>query len=162
MSISAVNDTAASLGSAFAVIIEDVVAGGGADGTEVDGPSVDRTVIEGAPKSPFLGGAILVTAEAVLGAGETLTVDVQIQDSPNASVWTDYATLSAVLVLTSVGGSTERGTGLVTIQDPTTKKVLQGADKFLRAQVTPTMSAGATDTADLTASFVFSGGAVAP
>lgn len=124
-------------------------AGGGADGNEVSGGWVDRGVAKSAK--------IVLTYTTTLADGETLTLASNLQDASDSS-GTDAAdygdtgeSYSATVVATGdTGGSTETGTVEYDIN-------LAGADSYVQAQFTPTLSASTTDTAVVAATIVTGG-----
>lgn len=132
----------------------DAVAAGAGDATESDGEWVNRRETD--PANLNVESAKLVIAwEAVLGATETLSLAANIQDA-TASDGTgaaDYgdALANAVVATGGAGGSTERGVTELDVN-------LEGANQFIRSQITPDLSAANTDTARIQAIWVFPGG----
>lgn len=123
-----------------------VTAGGGGDGAEVDGEWIDR--------QGFKSCVVVITYEATLGDGETLTLAGNLQDATDSAGTgaADFgdALASAVVATGGTGGSTERGTEEIEVN-------LTEAERFIRAQFTPTLSAGTTDTANVAATIILGG-----
>lgn len=119
-----------------------IVAGGAGDGVEVNGATIDR--------KGFDSALLLVPHEANLSGSDTLTVAVQLQhgDESDAS---DMADLGTTYNITSATLSAD-GEGLLAVDID-----LSGVKRYVRAQVTPTLSAGATDTAEVSSVFVLGG-----
>lgn len=127
----------------------DATAGGAGNNTLVDGYSLDREGFAGGslPNTALLG--ILFTA--TLAATKTLSIAVDVQHSADGSTWVDYATQAATVVATGPTGG-----GTVTGQLPFGVD-LTGANRFVRVNFTPDLSATATDTAELIACGAFGG-----
>ncbi len=122
-----------------------VTAGAGGDNTAVTGVIIDRALI-GNPQSAVLA----VPFTATLAAGETLSIGYSIEEG-NAANLSDAAVLTSadpVVVATGVGTVT----GAFEVNVP-----LAGAGRYVRANFTPDLSRGATDTAALSAVLVFGG-----
>ena len=110
-------------------------AGGTGDATEVDGTTIDMTTFTNRPESI----AYVVTARAVLADTKSLTVTANLQESSDGSTWVDVAAGAVILTLTSDGGSTEVGTGMLKVD-------LTHSLRYTRIQVTPDLDATGTDT----------------
>lgn len=128
-----------------------LVAGGGADGVEINGDSVNR--------DRYNSALLLVAVKGAITAAQTLTVAVQLQhaDDNGAGAAGAYADLSASYAVTSV------------VVDNTTTEALMAvsidlseAKEWIRCQITPTFSAGATDTGEVAAVWVLGGAEVLP
>lgn len=137
--------------SAFQAINKTAVAAGAGDATEVNGSWVDRVLADvGMAQSAKL----VITFTATLAASATLTFAGNFQDATDSSGTgaADYSTaFSATVVATGdSGGSTETGTVEIDVD-------LSGARQFIRSQITPNLSAGATDTCEWSACLVFYG-----
>ena len=133
-----------------------VVAGSGADGVAQNGNIIDRldTALFGDPARIFLSAKIVIVVTAVLAATETATIELKAQDGSDSGLSdaADYGTAPADLVLTGgAGGSTERAVLEMDLE-------LGAAKQYVRAVVTPTLSAGATDTAAIAVAWAFGGG----
>ena len=110
-------------------------AGGAGDVTEIDGAAVNRNSYN-MPES----GWILVQYKTTLGASETLALTVKIQESADGSTW-DTAVVLANAVTVKTGALTDS-------EDHYLVKVkLSDRKQYIRAQVTPDLSASSTDTA---------------
>lgn len=117
-----------------------VTAGGGADGTAINGNAIDLSAMD----KPESLTAFLPLA-ATLAATQTLTTTFKWQVSADGSSgWTDLTGKSGTLdVLTGAsGGSTEVAVSKTTL-DLNFSEML----RYVRLVLTPTMSAGSTDTA---------------
>lgn len=145
------NDIGAHLGHRFGGVASIVAAGGG-DDVEVEGPYHDRV-------TPRYHSVVLAVAwEATLGDGETLSLALAIQQADDAGGTNaeDLVAASSVVVATGPGGGG-------TVQGVTTLKTsLETAKGFVGAKFTPDLSAGATDVATLGASLIFGGADVLP
>lgn len=128
-----------------------VTAGAGTDGAEVSGPWVDR--------QGFDSAKIVIAYETVLAHGETLTLAGNIQDATDnagtSSADHGDTLASAVQATADSGGSTENGVAEFDVD-------LSGANQFIRAQFTPTMSAAGTDTANCMAVVLLGGAQEVP
>lgn len=146
MSIARQRNIGAYLSSANALVASVVTAGGGGDGLEQDGYYNDR--------SRKLSGVLVVSYAATLAQDETLSLAANLQDASDAAGTgvADYgdAFADAVVATGGTGGSTEVGTIEIDVD-------LSSADAFVRGQVTPTLSAVATDTVAMSAVLVLSG-----
>jgi len=125
-------------------------AGGAGDNTEADGSYADRLdTSSGIAKSAKL----IIGYRATLAAAATLSLTVNIQDDADGSgAGTDFGpALAKTVVATGAGGgSTETGTVELDFD-------LSSAERYVRSQITPDLSAGATDTATVWATWVFFG-----
>ena len=140
--------------TAFQAINQTATAGGAGDATEVDCAWVDRIIDAAAEGGMAMSAKLVISFTATLAEGETLSFAAQMQDA-TASDGTgvaDYedAVASAVAATGDSGGSTETGTVEIDVD-------LSHANQFVRSQVTPDLSAGATDTAEWSACLVFFG-----
>lgn len=143
------NDAGALLAARYAVAGVDVTAGGSGDNTEVDGAWIDR--------QGFNNLKVVVAYTATLAAGATIAIAANLQDASDSAGTgdADYGTALASTVQAtgdagSPGGSTE--TGVVELDFD-----LSGADRYVRIQFTPNLSASGTDTAELAAVYVLAG-----
>lgn len=119
-----------------------VTAGGGADGVLQNGRSVNRL--------NYLSCVLSVFVSAVLASSETASVTVQLQDSADGSTgWVDYGD---PLLITEVAADGADENGEVELD-----MNLSAAKGYIRSNITITMSAGATDTAEVMAGFTFAG-----
>lgn len=146
MNLSSQRDIGAHITSRFADQVDAVAAGAG-DATESSGPWVQRPHRAQSAK-------LVIAFEAVLAEDETLSIAANAQDAADSSGTgaADFgdAIASAVVATGGTGGSTERGVVGLDLN-------LAGAAEYLRSQVTPNLSAGATDTLRLTAVWIFGG-----
>lgn len=125
-----------------------ITAGGGGDSTLVTGVIIDRAAF-GWPESAVFAIPFTTT----LAAAATLTVTPVIQEG-NAANLSDAANLVApgaqVVATGPVGGGTVTGEYDLNVS-------LRGAGRYVRCNFTPDLSAGATDTAALSAVLVTGG-----
>lgn len=123
-----------------------VVAGGAGDAVEANGPWVERP--DGA-----MSVAVYALYRTTLASAETLSVVANIQDAADSGGTgaADFGTALASTVLET--GVVTNAEGAVKIGDFN----LSGARSHIRAQVTPDLSAGSIDTADLMFVFIFGG-----
>lgn len=123
-----------------------LVAAGAGDNAEVSGPWIDR--------SGFLSAKLVITYKGVLAQDETLSIAANLQDDLDGTGGdaTDFgdAAANAVVATGGAGGSTEYGVVEIDVD-------LSGARQYVRAQFTPDLSAGATDTAVVSAVLVLGG-----
>ena len=125
-----------------------VTAGGAGDNTLVTGVILDRTTVGHA-----LSAVLAIPFTATLAQGATLTISgvVQEGDAANLSDAVTLQTIAPTVVATGpTGGGTVTGTFEVNVP-------LMAAGRYVRANFTPDLSAGATDTAALSAVLVFGG-----
>jgi hypothetical protein len=144
---------AAELYPAFALAEETVTAESGGDGVAINGVEIDTDAFP----TRFNNVTALVPIEAVLGDAETATVVAKIQTREESDGdWTDIAGAEAQVVLTGGdGGTTERSVLKVGAD-------MAFAERRLRIEVTPTLSASATDTTAVSAIAVFAGAEALP
>lgn len=146
MGIARQRNIGAYLNSANALAANVVTAGGGGDGVEQDGYWNNRT--------RKLSAVLVVSFEATLAEAETLSIAANIQDAlDGAGVGAadyDGEFLNAIVATGGSGGSVEVGTVEIDVD-------LSSAKGWVRGQVTPTLSAGATDTVALSAVLILSG-----
>lgn len=135
----------------FALTNTDVTAAGAGDGVEVTSNWVDR--------SRRLSCVLSIQFSAVLAEGETLSIAANMQDATDIAgagaadyepSIGDFAFANAVVATGGSGGSTEEGTVEIDVS-------LGSARQFIAGQVTPDLSAGATDTAEIQAQFILAG-----
>lgn len=140
--------------SAFQAINKTATAASTGDTTEVDCAWVDRMGDGGLA----LSAKLVITYSAVLGAGPAggaaLKFGVQMQDATaiDGTGSDDYgdAVASTQVDVADSGGSTENGTCEVDID-------LSGANRYIRAQITPDLTAPSADTLEWSASLLFYG-----
>lgn len=125
-----------------------VVAGGAGDGVEVTGETIDRFSNGNLARSAALVSQFL----ASLGASETLSLAHSLQESDDGVSWDTAEVIEALTVKATGGGggTDERGTDKHNIS-------LEGRKRFIRFNVTPDFSAGATDTGYVTTMCVLGG-----
>lgn len=125
-------------------------AGGAGDATAIDGDYIDRKGNNGIA----LSAKLVVAFTAALAGGETLSIAAKFQDATDGagSGVADIgdALASTVVATGASGGSTETGTVEMDID-------LGSAREFIRSVVTPDLSAGGTDTCNITAVLVLYG-----
>jgi len=128
-----------------------VTAGGAGDNTQVNGLIIDR--LKSGRKFAH-SAALVITYEAVLAATKTLSLAADIQHGANSAL-SDAAVLSTGIAATVVatgptGGGTVRGAKIVAVD-------LGSAKQYFRARITPDLSATATDTAKVSATWILGG-----
>lgn len=122
-------------------------AGGSGDAAEVTGAIFDRLAI-GTPSS----GVLAVSYSATLAEGETLSLTYSVEEGAESDL-SDAETLKSgtvVLATGDTGGSTEAGVAEVDVK-------LAAGGRYVRVDLTPDLSAGSTDTAELAAVMVCGG-----
>ena len=127
-----------------------ITAGAGNDGVEVNGPGVDRL-----GGRHYLSAKLIIAWDAVLASAQTLSITANLQDDTALAfdgTPADYgdAFPLAVVADQAVDGGSPSGTTELRFD-------LSSARKFVRAQVTATLSAGATDTVAIAAVLVLGG-----
>lgn len=132
----------ARLASAFT----SVTAAGTGDATAINGTSFDRQSLN-LPRS-----CVFTTLfSATLAATKTLSLTTVIQHSDDGSTWAAYQSEAATVVATGpTGGGTVSGQHSIAV-------ALGSAKRYVRAVVTPDLSASGTDTATVVESAVFGG-----
>lgn len=138
--------------SVFQAINKTATAGGSGDATEVDGAWVDREL---SGVGMAMSAKLVIAYTATFGeTGATLTFALNFQDATasdgSGSDDFDSAVTATTAATGDSGGSTETGTFEVDID-------LSGANQFIRAQITPNLSASGTDTCEWSAVIVFFG-----
>ena len=140
------NDAGALIAARYASAGVDVTAAGTGDNTEVNGAWVDR--------QGFNSLKVVIAYTATLGDAETLAVAANLQDASDddGTGVADYGTALSSTVQTTgnSGGSTE--TGVVELDFD-----VSGADRYVRIQFTPNLSASGTDTAEMAAVYLLAG-----
>lgn len=133
----------------MALVTTSITAGGAGDGVEVDGEEIDRKITPDIPLSMM----VVLGFDTTLAQDETLSATVQVQDAEvSGGPWADFGDVVDFGVM-ATGPS---GGGQVI--DAAKQGVdISGARQFVRLQVTPDLSAGATDTADVTGMCVMGG-----
>ena len=122
-----------------------LTAGAGNDGVEVDGIDLDRfgaTPLAGEVRLSDRGNsaAVVIAYSTVLGSDKTLTIAVQLQDGPDGTNWTDFGDALSDVITDPTTGATYTGTMKFRFLN------FHLADRFVRAQITATLSAANTDT----------------
>jgi len=142
----AMSDIGALLAARYASAGVDVTAAGSGDATEVDGAWIDRR--------NYTSMKAVIVYTTTLQSGETLSVAANLQDASDSSGTgaADFgdALTSTVQATGESGGSTE--TGVVELDFD-----LSAADRYVRLQFTPDLSASGTDTAELAAVYIIGG-----
>ena len=119
-----------------------LTAAGSGDATTVTGQTIDRFSIGSSSNgSPPLSALVAVLFSATLASGKTLSVTYDVQDSPDGTNFSDYATTAAVVVATGPsGGGVVRGQSELQVS-------LTSARRYVRLLFVPDLSATGTDTA---------------
>ncbi len=129
------------------------------DGSERNGTAIDRNALN----SVALSAIVTIPYYGALAAAKTVTIKSNVQHSSVSSAgWADYNDKDNSTANTVTAGST------ATTAAQTPSGVLEydvdlaAAKRYVRVQVTPTLSATATDTVDIAGVIVFGGGGVLP
>lgn len=118
-------------------------AAGTGDNTEVDGAYVDR--------KNYSSAKLVIVGQAVLAAAATLSIAANIQDDADGSgTGVDFGDAFANAVVATGGGGGTTESFKVEIDVDLTK-----AKQYVRAQVTPNLSASGTDTCRWAATWIF-------
>ena len=131
-----------------------ITAGAGNDGVEVDGRTVDRlgltAIVAGEERLSDRGqsASVVIPYSTTLASDKTLTIAVQLQDSPDGSVWTDRGAAQSDVITDPTTGATYAGAMKFRFAD------FHLRDRYVRAQITATLSASATDTAIYAAALI--------
>ena len=124
--------------------------------SDIYGEVIDRLAMPHG-KSPALSAEILIAALCVLASAETCiisTIKIEHDTDSGFSTPTDFKVFTETLTVTdAVAG--EKGELRLAVD-------LSAAKQFIRIELTPTMSAGVTDTADIFCSLAFGGFPVVP
>ncbi|HBM58011.1 MAG TPA: hypothetical protein DD444_02320 [Citreicella sp.] len=122
-------------------------AGGSGDGTAVPGVILDRAA-HGMPQS----GVLAVPFTATLAAGETLSVTYTVEEgeAEDMSDATVMATDTVTAATGPAGGGTVTGCLRINVK-------LRAGGRYLRCGYTPELSAGGSDTAELSALLICGG-----
>ena len=136
-------------------------AGGASDAVTWTGISINR--------ESFVNGAMprsldaFVVYDVTMASGHTLSLTWDVQDSPDGSNWSDYATEAATVAVTGISGGT-RQVGVARMLNPsgnapsgTPGVDLNGARAYVRLNVVPDFSGAGTDTGIIVAAGEFGG-----
>lgn len=128
-----------------------LVAAGTGDNTKVTGEGIDCR--------GFGSGKIVVAYRAVFSATDTLTLAVEVQESDDDGVADAYAGTTEVIQAATLAatGATDTKKGVVEFDI-----VLASRKRYVRVNVTPDLTAGATDTAEVITTLVMGGADVIP
>lgn len=132
-----------------AMLTQSITAGGAGDGVEVDGEEIDRKITPDIP----LSMAVVLMFDTTLAQDETLTATVQVQDAEvSGGPYADFDDPIdfGTMATGPTGGGQVIGASKQGID-------ISGARQYLRIQVTPDLSAGATDTAAVTGLCIMGG-----
>jgi hypothetical protein len=156
MTRSTAHNGGANCRTAFVAINKTAVAAGSGDATEVDGAWIDRLP---ADHGPFESAKLVIAYTTTLAAAATLSFGVQFRDATaiggtGAADFRD-AVASTIVSTGGSGGTTNTGTVEIDLD-------MAGAREFIQAQITPNLSAGATDTCEWSAVLVMFGAAREP
>lgn len=128
--------------------VTSLTAGGTGDATTVTGTTIDKYGFDGGGLPGALAAGIAF--EATLTSGETLSLGWTVQHSADGSDWSDLATGSETV---ATGTSTT-----TTFSDVAEIGVdLAPAERYVRLNFTPDLSADGTDTATAVAAGFFAG-----
>ena len=126
-----------------------LTAAGSGDATTVTGVTIDRLGFSGS--SIAQSSELVVLFAATLASGATLSVTFDLQDSADATNFSDYATSAATVAATGPSGG-----GVVKSQINFGVN-LRAARRYVRLLFVPDLSATGTDTATAIASGFFGG-----
>lgn len=126
-------------------------AAGTGDNTVKNGISIDRLAITGNAGSMPMSAVAAVLSDATLASGATLKVAITVQEGPDGSNWSDYASVATTTVLTGGSGGTSGSAAISLNVD------LSSARRYVRLNHIPDLSAAGTDTALTRATWVFAG-----
>jgi hypothetical protein len=113
-------------------------AGGSGNTTTTTGATIDRMGYGGSMPRSALASIIY---DATLASGKTLSLGYSVQNAPDGSTWTDYATATYAVVATGAsGGSVAAGEFNIQVD-------LNNAQRYVRFNTNPSLSATGTDTA---------------
>lgn len=134
-----------------------ITAGGAGDNTLITGQIIDTMALGSGSASKALSARLSILWKAILGASATLTLKSITIEHGAASNLSDAATFQSVAVdpVVATGAGTFRGEQNVDID-------LAGCKQYVRLKVTPDLSAANTDTAEISAAFVFGGLDIVP
>jgi hypothetical protein len=149
-SFAAMHDIGTWLSAETALIPTVITAGAGNDGVEVNGPVFDRlSTGRGLGKSCKL----VIFGVATLAAAATLTITANLQDDTALAFNAAPADLETVYPVTIVRtGAVTNGTFRAELDID-----IQGAKRYIRAQITANLSAASVDTCAIAAVFVLGG-----
>lgn len=139
------------IGARHAAVNITATAGGSGDATETNGAWIDR--------QGFQSVKVVVVWSTTLAAAATLSIAANLQDASaiNGTGAADFGdALAATVVATGPGGG-GTVTGVTELDFD-----VSGADRYIRIQFTPDLSASGTDTARLAAVYIVGGSADQP
>jgi hypothetical protein len=138
-------------------------AGGASDSITFTSSSVDRESLS--TGSLPLSADVEVYYAATLGSGQTLSLYWDLQDSPDGTNFSDFATEASTVIATGPsGGGVVSGVARMTVQSTADNPVpgpgvkLGGARRYLRFLGVPHLSRTGTDTAVVQAIGIVLGG----
>ena len=142
MSVSLKRDINAYLHGINALDPRIVTAGGGLDGVAQTGNTINR----GDLVQDALSASVMILMTVNVSGTDTAAVVIDVEDSDDGSAWANFGTAPASVSFAVDGDHL--------VQHPLN---LAGARQYIRVNATWTMSAGATDTADVGIVLVQSG-----
>jgi hypothetical protein len=150
ISFAQAHDIGSYLSAEPALIPAVITAGAGNDGVEVNGPAFDRlTAGRGLAKSVKL----VIFGVATIAGGQSLAITANLQDDTVLAFTGTPADLEPVLAATTVlSGAATNGKFRAELDVD-----IQGARRYLRAQITANLTAASVDTCALAAVFVLGG-----
>jgi len=119
-----------------------ILAGGGADGVAQTGNTINR----GDLVQDALSASVMIPMTVNVSGSDTAAVVIDVEDSDDGSAWANFGTAPASVSFAVDGDHL--------VQHPLN---LAGARQYIRVNATFTMSAGATDTAEVAIVLVQSG-----
>lgn len=146
MAHSAGHDIASGLLTRVAVADQTATGGGAGDGTDFTGLVIDTQSLG----ARYNAAALSVVGRSTQASGNSLTVAVKVEKSANNSDWVAHLGTTTAYTQTATGGALTAASagGAVNVR-------LDTASRYVRAVVTPTLSATGTDTAIVSAHWVF-------
>lgn len=126
-------------------------AGGSGDNTAVTGFEIDLLSLGQKPESAVM----VIRYKAVLAATQTISFAYKAQQSSIAGMGSGLSDLGTAVASTVIdtggsGGTTEHGTVEYKVD-------LTGAERYIRSNVTPNLSASGTDTCEFDVIWIFGG-----
>lgn len=116
-------------------------------GTEQTGLTIDR---EALTSHPYASAKVGILCTASLGAGETLTIAANAQDSTGSTAgWADLADIDGSTGISQVLGSTGSTAAQTVTEVVELELDLSKAKQFVRVQVTPTFTSSSTTADDV-------------
>lgn len=120
--------------------------------TEDNVKGTGETINRAATRTLAQSVSLVISYQAVLAATKTISFAVERQDSADGSTWNTAVVVQAATVAATGGGGGTTEKGVVEIDES-----LDDHDQYVRYNVTPDLSATATDTCQFTVTAVLGG-----